>query len=74
MGFAPRLDTLHVVRLPKLVPVLRFRQPPTLAGGMTRPLTGRLATVLLKIATARVRLLLEGEFYPADKPAEFKYP
>jgi hypothetical protein len=28
----------------------------------------------VKIATAQVRLLLEGEFYPADKPAEFKYP
>jgi len=28
----------------------------------------------VKSATARVRLLLEGDFYPAEKPAEFKFP
>jgi hypothetical protein len=28
----------------------------------------------VKQVTAKLRLLLDGEFYPADKPAEFKYP
>jgi hypothetical protein len=27
----------------------------------------------IRSARARVRLLLEGQFYPADKPAEFNY-
>ncbi|MCP5087029.1 MAG: hypothetical protein GY952_09545 [Rhodobacteraceae bacterium] len=54
MGGPPSAHTLHVLRTPEVIAVLRLTQPTALTGRFAGPAAGRLRTVVLVAQIARI--------------------